>query len=501
MRKFLQWLCILLAAGLLGLAVWIFTHPETEGMERQKTEEAIAQAYIEDLLHASADTTGPREVVTSEASLSPFPNDTESTTEELEAFEETEEESEVIEEGKEEESSEEASSDVDSTEAREPAGPVANDPNYYQRDGVTYTPDYAIGELMGVLEVPVAGIKRGAYGGSWEAIVHDLDIWMVTVARPDYVLGETHYCIYGHNHTVQDLSFNRLKDVKPGDVFTYTTQDGVYIYDVTRFFADWREVVDVEYVNNFDIPADKFYILTCGRNEYRYKDIVVEGTLRCVVDLEDYVKDPEYYMYSYMMDEEEESSSAEWESQTEEETGTEESADRNEDGTLDMADEEMSSEEETGAVETSEAATQEPVPCRISVKAVSAPGSQAVEIACVDESGKYVPSDLGLLDSDGLFIERWTQDDSADAPHIISGLSPDAAYVAAALNVYGNQYIAPEDHIFTYRVDAIREGDGQESYTEDGLPAWAKPAGVALCALILILIALLLKPSKPKKRG
>ena len=93
------------------------------------------------------------------------------------------------------------------------------DANYYMRDGIVYTPDYAKGTIQCVLEVPTAGIRRGVYTGTWEEINYDLDIWMVTAARPDYTLGETHMCIYGHNHTAQDLSFNRLKDVEVGDAF------------------------------------------------------------------------------------------------------------------------------------------------------------------------------------------------------------------------------------------------------------------------------------------
>ena len=85
---------------------------------------------------------------------------------------------------------------------------------WYVRDGTRYTPDYAKGIIQCVLEIPSVRIRRGVYSGTWEEIQYNLDIWMVTAARPDYELGKTHYCIYGHNHTVQNLSFNRLKDVK-----------------------------------------------------------------------------------------------------------------------------------------------------------------------------------------------------------------------------------------------------------------------------------------------
>lgn len=167
---------------------------------------------------------------------------------------------------------------------------VEDDPNYYERDGVTYTPDYAQGYLAFVLEVPTAGIKRGVYGGTWDEIYYDLDIWMVTLARPDYELGNTHLCIYGHNHTAQDLSFNNLYKVQVGDEFYIYAESGYYRYEVTAFFADWRSSITQNYVDNFSIGADKCYILTCGRNEYRYKDIAVEGTLAEHLTLKEYAE-------------------------------------------------------------------------------------------------------------------------------------------------------------------------------------------------------------------
>ncbi len=157
------------------------------------------------------------------------------------------------------------------------------DPNYYSRDGVVYTPDYAKGYLDCVLEVPTAGIKRGVYAGTWQDIWDNLDIWMVTAARPDYVLGETRYCIYGHNHTVQDLSFNKLQKVNVGEYFYLTGDSGRYVYKITNVFAVSRDDALVQYVDNASIGSDKCYLITCGRNDgvrnFRYLDLMVEGTL------------------------------------------------------------------------------------------------------------------------------------------------------------------------------------------------------------------------------
>ncbi len=151
---------------------------------------------------------------------------------------------------------------------------------WYVRDGIRYTPDYAKGFLEFVLEIPSDKIRRGVYSGTWEEIQHNLDIWMVTAARPDYELGKTHYCIYGHNHTVQNLSFNRLKDVKKGELFKLTCEKGIFIYEVSEIFAWWREEVTEKLVDNFNLSANECYIITCGRGENRYKDLVVKGILQ-----------------------------------------------------------------------------------------------------------------------------------------------------------------------------------------------------------------------------
>lgn len=151
---------------------------------------------------------------------------------------------------------------------------------WYVRDGIRYTPDYAKGFLECVLEIPSVKIRRGVYSGTWEEIQHNLDIWMVTAARPDYELGKTHYCIYGHNHTVQNLSFNRLKDVKKGELFKLTCEKGIFTYKVSEIFALWREEVTEKLVDNFNLSANECYIITCGRGENRYKDLVVKGILQ-----------------------------------------------------------------------------------------------------------------------------------------------------------------------------------------------------------------------------
>ena len=166
------------------------------------------------------------------------------------------------------------------------------DDAYYSRDGIVYTPDYAQGVIDCVLEVPSVKIRRGVYTGTWEQIDYDLNIWMVTAARPDYVLGQTHYCIYGHNHTVQNLSFNRLQKVQVGEKFYLTSDTGRYVYNITNVFAVSREDATSDYVNNFNLGSDKCYLITCGRDDgvrnFRYLDLIVEGTLEKHMTLEEY---------------------------------------------------------------------------------------------------------------------------------------------------------------------------------------------------------------------
>ncbi len=160
------------------------------------------------------------------------------------------------------------------------------DDTYYERNGITYTPDYANGYLLCVLEYPAVKIRRGVYSGTWDDIYADLDMWMVTAAHPDMELGRTHLSIYGHNHTSQNLSFNNLNRAKVGDRFYLYSESGVYTYEVVNIFSDWRADTTRKYVEDFSIGSDTCYIITCGRDYFliggestRYKDFIVEGHL------------------------------------------------------------------------------------------------------------------------------------------------------------------------------------------------------------------------------
>lgn len=189
--------------------------------------------------------------------------------------------------------------DRDKTEPETTTRPekTFDDDIYYERDGVIYTPDYAKGYLFCVLEYPKLSIRRGVYSGTWDEIYFDLDIWMATMARPDYEFGKTHMAIYGHNHTAQNLSFNNLKNAAIGDEFYLYSKKGVYVYEVTNILCEWRPSVTKNYVDNMTIPSDTCYIITCGRDNFlidgqstRYRDFLVEGHIKKQYSLTEYAK-------------------------------------------------------------------------------------------------------------------------------------------------------------------------------------------------------------------
>lgn len=163
---------------------------------------------------------------------------------------------------------------------------------WYELNGVTYTPDYAAGKMDCVLLIPKIRLCRGVYTGTWEDIYHNLEVWMATTARPDYCLGKTHYCIYGHNTPRLNLSFNRLQSLEQGDVFFLVNQEGAYQYQVTKVFGISRSE-SIRYTDDFSLEQKDCYLITCGRNQYQYLDLIVQGRLQqftewSKVDLESY---------------------------------------------------------------------------------------------------------------------------------------------------------------------------------------------------------------------
>ena len=243
-------LCILiliLAAGFCFCLQNLLASKEVEGYSQQVKEERYLDAFISDAENSQVETEVREEYL--EAVIGDIENNEKETIDQTEVHYEN--------------------SDLD-----------YSDDNYPTWNGVKYTPDNAKGRIECVLEIPSIQLRRGVYTGTMYEIRFDQDLWMATVSSPDIILGKTRYIIYGHNAVSQELSFNRVQQVQVGDYFILTGTDAVYLYDVTDFLSMWRELFTWNYADNADIGSDKCYIATCGRGQYRYKDIVVEGTLR-----------------------------------------------------------------------------------------------------------------------------------------------------------------------------------------------------------------------------
>lgn len=160
-----------------------------------------------------------------------------------------------------------------------------------------WTPDYAKGYLAFVLEYPKIGLRRGVYcADTYAAIEEDFNMWMTVLYNPKMKLGETHLWIIGHNSLSQDLSFNRVRESEIGDIFYLYSYSGVYEYEVTDIFCEWRSAVNARYVTNMDIPDTVCYIATCGRDDIylpdgtstRYRDFILKGELVSHYSLTEY---------------------------------------------------------------------------------------------------------------------------------------------------------------------------------------------------------------------
>lgn len=281
----------LLALGTLVLALvsFLFSKETIRGIIRQRTDESVAEEYIQEALWKEEEEKTSKQTSyisddteTDEAEKSEEKKHKKYKKIETERAEETVESTETfIEERTEKTVKDEGPSYI----------PV-EDEAYYERGGVVYTPEYAVGRIDCVLEIPCISLRRCVYTGTAEEIEADLDMWFTVSASPDLIPGKTHYAIFGHNHTVQNLSFNRLAEVSLGDYFTLTRDTEVYIYLVTDMLAAERSTGRAAYAYNDALDPTLCYIFTCGRDymlldgvSTRYKDLIVEGTLWRTVPL------------------------------------------------------------------------------------------------------------------------------------------------------------------------------------------------------------------------
>ena len=293
----------------LALVSFLFYRETILGILRQKADEKAAEAYLTEML---AEAEGEDSDNAPEKTENPEPAEEQYSTEEES---ENTEVSRKRKNKKTEKAAEKLSNEqmdinhpdeVGTASASADPGPndisyvPITDENYYERGGVVYTPEYARGFIDCVLEIPCIQLKRCVYSGTPEEIEADLDMWFTVSASPDLIPGKTHYAIYGHNHTVQNLSFNRLGEVKIGDWFTLTRGAEVYIYLVTDLFASERRAGRAAYAYDESIDASLCYIFTCGRDymlldglSTRYKDFIVEGTLWRTVSLAEWTGENE----------------------------------------------------------------------------------------------------------------------------------------------------------------------------------------------------------------
>lgn len=156
---------------------------------------------------------------------------------------------------------------------------------WYLDEGLDFTPDYGEGVVLGVLEVPSAGICRPVYAGDWDVLEWDLGRWMVTAARPDYIPSRTHLCIQCRSlGKTTGLGFSGLPDLALGEGFSLTCESGRYEYRITNIFAVSEETAASWYVDDFYLPMTMCYLITGGRNG---ENILVEGTLERVTPIQE----------------------------------------------------------------------------------------------------------------------------------------------------------------------------------------------------------------------
>ncbi len=250
------WVLLVTAAICVIMAIVLYMYPYIQGYERQSEEKKLALSYLQELQQGR---TGL------ESSLDQM-----------------------------KEAVQNQNAVVDAATEQVHSGERWSDDEWYELNGVTYTPDYAAGTIDCVLIIPKIHLCRGVYTGTWDEIYHNLDAWMTTVARPDYILGETHYCVYGHNTPRLNLSFNRLQSLEEGDIFYLVNEDGAYQYQVTDSFGVSRGK-SVMYTDDFSQGKEICYLITCGREEYRYLDLFVKGELLDFTDISDV--DMEQFFY------------------------------------------------------------------------------------------------------------------------------------------------------------------------------------------------------------
>jgi len=163
-----------------------------------------------------------------------------------------------------------------------------------------FTEDGAWGHIDSVLEIPAIELRQTIYSGTPEQIEHDLGYWLPVTARADYILGDTHYCIYIHNPSDRSLKISRAQfELNVGDYMVLTQGANVFLYEVTSVFPEWRNKCTTEYVDNMAIDREMLYIFTCGLDDWAGRNVVIEGKINKVFDVQDWTKNKEEYIAEY----------------------------------------------------------------------------------------------------------------------------------------------------------------------------------------------------------
>lgn len=162
---------------------------------------------------------------------------------------------------------------------------------------------YAHGYVDCVLEIPAIDLRQSIFTGTVDQIQHDLGRWLSVTARSDYVLGDTHYCIYMHNPRNKSIKISFAQEkLHEKDYMVVTKKNTVYLYEVTGVFPEWRNKCSDQYVNNMTVDSDRLYIFTCGRGEWQGRNVVIEGTVHSVYTVADWVANKDQHIYNYKED-------------------------------------------------------------------------------------------------------------------------------------------------------------------------------------------------------
>lgn len=161
-----------------------------------------------------------------------------------------------------------------------------------QACGITIdTPEGTQGFLEYVLDFRAVGILRGVYAGyTWNDIAINRDqMYHFTVTAEegtadDQTPGQTALVMTVHNSLRSNLAGNGLLNATVGMHFSIIAEGGIYEYQITSVYAMNRAASQKKIMRNIpNLPKEKAYIITCGRNtslyQFRYKNMVIEGTM------------------------------------------------------------------------------------------------------------------------------------------------------------------------------------------------------------------------------